>query len=109
MLVVEGGKAQLQAAVEVLASLAIDIPVIGLAKRHGELFLKDTVFPVSLPPASAAALLLTHLRHEARIFASLQREKRLPDPPHPFLGAIRMISPRAFRRMVPQFGDMTGL
>lgn len=77
LLVIDGGKGQLSAVVEVLDDLDLQIPVIGLAKREEEVFLPNESFPVDLPKSSQASLLLQRLRDEAHRFSNAHREKRL--------------------------------
>ncbi|MEK7218146.1 MAG: GNAT family N-acetyltransferase [Patescibacteria group bacterium] len=76
LLVIDGGKGQLSAALEVLKVLKIDIPVIGLAKREEEVFIDDQKDPVIFPPESPAKFLLMRLRDEAHRFANRHREAR---------------------------------
>lgn len=77
LLVIDGGKGQLSAVVEVLEELKLNIPVIGLAKREEEVFLPGESFPVDLPKTSQASFLLQRLRDEAHRFSNAHREKRL--------------------------------
>jgi excinuclease ABC subunit C len=67
---VDGGKGQLSAAVEVLAGHGLGKhPVIGLAKRLEEVFVPDQASPVMVPRASSAINLLKRVRDEAHRFA----------------------------------------
>ena len=77
LLVIDGGKGQLSAIVEVLDVLDMKIPVIGLAKREEEVFLPGESFPIDLPNNSQASFLLQRLRDEAHRFANSHREKRI--------------------------------
>lgn len=67
LLVVDGGKGQVSAAVSILK----DIPIIGLAKRYEEIIVpKDSSFTtIRLAPSSPALQLLQHIRDEAHRFA----------------------------------------
>ncbi|MDP7069681.1 MAG: excinuclease ABC subunit UvrC, partial [Candidatus Peribacteraceae bacterium] len=76
LLVIDGGKGQLSAVVEVLDELKLEIPVIGLAKREEEVFVPGDSFPIDLPNDSQASFLLQRLRNEAHRFANSHREKR---------------------------------
>jgi excinuclease ABC subunit C len=80
LILIDGGKGQLNAALEVLAELGIEGPdVIGLAKaRSGQeggereferVFLPGAADPVILPPASAGTHLAARVRDEAHRFA----------------------------------------
>ncbi len=70
LIVVDGGKPQLRAAVEALEAAGADsIPVAALAKQREELFLPGRADPVRLPDRSAGLYLLQRLRDEAHRFA----------------------------------------
>jgi len=82
LLIVDGGKGQLGMAVEVLKAFDLQdqIPVIGLAKRHEEIYKPDRMKPLQLESSDPAILLLQRIRDEAHRFAityhRLRREKR---------------------------------
>ena len=78
LIVVDGAKAQLNAAVKAarLAGAA-DLKLIGVAKRLEEVWLPSEDFPVLLPRTSEELFLLQHLRDESHRFAiAHQRLKR---------------------------------
>ncbi|MEG1397676.1 MAG: excinuclease ABC subunit UvrC, partial [Raoultibacter sp.] len=79
LLIVDGGKPQLTAAVEQLKNLGLtDISVAGLAKRDEELFVPwQETGPVVLPTGSASLYLVKQVRDEAHRFAiTFHREVR---------------------------------
>lgn len=78
LVVVDGGKPQVNAAARALAELGIDdVYVVGLAKRLEEVWLPDSDFPVILPRSSQGLYLLQRIRDEAHRFAiSFHRQKR---------------------------------
>jgi excinuclease ABC subunit C len=70
LVVIDGGKGQLGAAIEGLAETGIEgIPFIGLAKRQEEVFLPGRSDPILLPERSAGLRLLQQIRDEAHRFA----------------------------------------
>ena len=70
LVVVDGGKGQLSAAYDALASLGLeDLPLISLAKREEEVFVVGSSEPVILDRDSHALRLLTRIRDEAHRFA----------------------------------------
>jgi len=70
LILVDGGKGQLSAAVAVLKKLSLpDQPVIGLAKRLEEVFIPGISDPQTLPKSSPSLRLLQRLRDEAHRFA----------------------------------------
>lgn len=70
LIVVDGGKPQLSAALKALADLKIkNIPAIALAKREEQVYLPERRNPVNLRLDSASLNLLRYLRDEAHRFA----------------------------------------
>ena len=70
LVIVDGGKGQLSAAVGVLRELGLtDVPVVGLAKRFEEIFLPDRPDPILLPRNSQGLYLVQRIRDEAHRFA----------------------------------------
>ncbi|MFL5757434.1 MAG: excinuclease ABC subunit UvrC [Chloroflexota bacterium] len=70
LVIVDGGKPQVNAAKEVLDELGLhELPVAGLAKEREELFLPGVPEPVVLPATSPALYLVQRLRDEAHRFA----------------------------------------
>jgi excinuclease ABC subunit C len=85
VLLIDGGKGQLSAALAALAALAIDPPqVISLAKREEEIFLMHADEPLRLSRHSYALRLVQYVRDEAHRFAQhyhhiLRRKATLGD------------------------------
>ncbi|MCL4192581.1 MAG: excinuclease ABC subunit UvrC [Thermoguttaceae bacterium] len=70
ILLIDGGKGQLNAAMGAFAALSIDPPtVISLAKREEEVFLPEADEPLRLSRHSYALRLLQYVRDEAHRFA----------------------------------------
>jgi excinuclease ABC subunit C len=70
LVIVDGGKPQVNAAKVVLDELGLhDLPLAGLAKEREELFLPGRSDPVVLPATSSALYLVQRLRDEAHRFA----------------------------------------
>lgn len=70
LILIDGGKGQLIAAVNVMRDLNIsEIPIIGLAKRLEEVFIPEQDEPLMLPRNSIALSLLQRVRDEAHRFA----------------------------------------
>jgi len=71
LIIVDGGKGQLSAACRELQRLGLhDLPIIGLAKEHEEIFRPGRVLPLQLPMDSGALRLLQRIRDEAHRFAN---------------------------------------
>jgi excinuclease ABC subunit C len=77
LLVLDGGKGQLSAGVEILKAAKIDIPIISIAKREEEIFLPGERTSIALKKDSEALFLIMRLRDEAHRSANRHREKRL--------------------------------
>jgi excinuclease ABC subunit C len=70
LVVIDGGKGQVSAALEVLEERGLaELPLVGLAKEREELFLPSRATPVLLPATSPALYLVQRLRDEAHRFA----------------------------------------
>ena len=69
LILIDGGKGQLNSALKALREAKTDIPAIGLAKRLEEVFVKGNPAPIVLPKDSPALHLLQHIRDEAHRFA----------------------------------------
>ncbi len=79
LIVVDGGKGQLSAAVATLKEIGFygQCDVIGLAKRLEEVFLPGSSEPIMIPKKSSALKLLQQARDEAHRFAiTFHRQKR---------------------------------
>ena len=71
LIIVDGGKGQLSAACRELQRLGLhDLPIIGLAKEHEEIYRPGRALPLQLPMDSGALRLLQRIRDEAHRFAN---------------------------------------
>ncbi len=75
LIMVDGGKGQVNAAYSVLSALDLDIPVVGLAKRNEEVFFPHKSEPVIMPRRSDALRLLQRVRDETHRFANTRNSK----------------------------------
>jgi len=69
MILIDGGKGQVRAVLEVLREMGVSIPVVGLAKGEEKLYISHRHFPLLLPRSSPALKLLMRVRDEAHRFA----------------------------------------
>lgn len=79
LLLVDGGKGQLNVAIEVISELGLtdEIPVAALAKRFEEIYVPGQQEPVRIPRGSEGLFMLQRLRDEAHRFANtFHRELR---------------------------------
>jgi len=71
LIIVDGGKGQLSAACRELQRLGLhELPIIGLAKEHEEIYRPGRALPLQLPMDSPALRLLQRIRDEAHRFAN---------------------------------------
>jgi excinuclease ABC subunit C len=71
LIIVDGGKGQLSSACRELQRLGLhDLPIIGLAKEHEEIYRPGRALPLQLPIDSGALRLLQRIRDEAHRFAN---------------------------------------
>ena len=71
LIIVDGGKGQLSAACRELQRLGLhDLPIVGLAKEHEEIYRPGRALPLRLPMDSPALRLLQRIRDEAHRFAN---------------------------------------
>ena len=78
LVIVDGGRGQVNAAARALAELGItDVALVGLAKRLEEIWFPNRSYPVILPRNSEALYLVQRIRDEAHRFAiTFHRSKR---------------------------------
>jgi excinuclease ABC subunit C len=111
LVVVDGGKPQVNAAARALAELGIeDVYVVGLAKRLEEVWLPDSDFPVVLPRASAGLYLLQRIRDEAHRFAiSFHRQKRGKAMTVSALDGVPGLGDSKRKALLAQFGSVKSI
>jgi excinuclease ABC subunit C len=107
LVLIDGGKGQLNAALEVLSESGVDIPAAGLAKENEEIFLPGQKKPVILPKSSPGLQMLQNIRDEAHRFAityysRLHRRKTFTS----VLDNIPGIGPRRKSALLHQFGSV---
>lgn len=108
LILIDGGKGQLNAAFEVLELLGIeDIPIIGLAKREEEIFRPGERDPITLPHHTPTLQLLQRIRDEAHRFAvSYHRKLRSRRLTHSMLDEIPGVGPKRRNALLQHFGSL---
>ncbi len=108
LVIVDGGKGQLSAAVGVMDDLGItDVPLSGLAKRFEELHLPGRAAPVVLPRRSQALYLVQRIRDEAHRFAiTYHRDVRGKRALRSELDDIAGIGPGRKKLLLKRFGSV---
>lgn len=108
LVIVDGGRGQLSAAVDVMRDLAVaHIPAAGLAKQHEELFVKDVSEPIVLPRTSQALYLVQRIRDEAHRFAiTYHRNVRQKAGIRSALDGVPGIGPKRKQALLRKFGSV---
>ena len=109
LLLVDGGRGQLNVAVRVLEELGLEeeIPVAGLAKQFEEVFLPGRADPVRIPRQSEALYLLQQVRDEAHRFAiTYHRQLRGKRMTKSVLDDIPGLGPTRRARLIKELGGV---
>lgn len=113
LLLIDGGKGQVNAARQVLAERGITIPLAGLAKRREELVIPNQIngfSTVELDRSAHATKLLQRIRDESHRFAvsyhsSLKRQQNIAS----LLDEVPGIGPKRRQRLIKQFGTLKSI
>jgi excinuclease ABC subunit C len=112
LLLVDGGKGQLNVAIRVLEDLGLDeeIPVASLAKRYEEVFIPGLADAVRVPRGSEALYLLQRIRDEAHRFAiSYHRQLRGKRMTTSVLDGIKGLGPTRRKRLTKELGGVNAV
>jgi excinuclease ABC subunit C len=111
LVVIDGGKGQLSAAVTVVEQLGFpELPIISLAKREEEVFLPGRAESLRLPRRSPSLRLLQRARDEAHRFGlAYNRKRRTQRTITSELLSIPGIGPTKRRRLLERFGSLAGV
>jgi excinuclease ABC subunit C len=112
LVIVDGGKGQLNAALEVLDEFDLRdaVPIVGLAKREEELFAPGQSRPVILPRNSQGLFMVQRIRDEAHRFAvEYHRKLRSKRGIASQLDQIPGIGPRRRQGLLKTFGSVKAI
>ncbi len=111
LIVIDGGRGQLNAAKGILDSLGLDkIPVVGLAKQFEEIFTVDREEPIRLPEGAEGLRVLQAVRDETHRFATtFNRALRQKDLSLDTLDSIPGIGPKRGKRLLETFGSIAAI
>ena len=109
LVIVDGGKGQLSAAIRVLRDLGLaEVPLVGLAKRFEELYLPARRDPILLPHNSQALYLVQRIRDEAHRFAiTYHRVVRGKRALRSVFDDVAGIGPARKRALLKRFGSVS--
>ncbi len=111
LLIVDGGKGQLGAALDVMRDLGLShVPTAGLAKENEELFMAELDEPIVLPRNSQGLYLVQRIRDEAHRFAiTFHRELRGKRAVHSSLDDVEGIGPKRKKALIHKFGSVKAI
>ncbi len=111
LVLIDGGKGQLSAALEVLLEMGLDnVPLASLAKENEWLYVPHTPEPIILSRDSQALYLVQRIRDEAHRFAityhrNLRSKSSLRSP----IDSVNGIGPKRKRMLMRKFGSLSGI
>ncbi|MGH2533536.1 MAG: excinuclease ABC subunit UvrC [Thermomicrobiales bacterium] len=107
LVIVDGGKGQVNAALEALNEVGMSLPIAGLAKENEELFLPGRALSVILPRDSQALFLVQRVRDEAHRFAlTFHRQRRSKSAFQSSLDTIPGVGPKRRKALIRHFGSL---
>lgn len=111
LVLIDGGKGHLSAALEVLLQLGLDdIPLASLAKENEWLYVPHTPEPIDLPRTSQALYLVQRIRDEAHRFAiTYHRNLRSKGNLRSSIDMVTGIGPKRKRMLLRRFGSIQGI
>ncbi|MEP6590733.1 MAG: excinuclease ABC subunit UvrC [Gemmatimonadota bacterium] len=111
LVTIDGGKGQLSAAAEAMATLGVaEIPLASLAKRDEEIFMPGRPEPINLSRRSPALRLLQRARDEAHRFGvAYNRKRRSERTITSALLDIPGVGPTRRRALLQSFGSLAGV
>jgi excinuclease ABC subunit C len=110
LVIIDGGKGQLNAALEALDAIGMQVPIAGLAKENEELFLPGQPDPILLPRDSQALYLVQRVRDEAHRFAiTFHRQRRSKATFQSRLDDIPGVGPKRKKALLRTFGSVKAI
>ncbi len=111
LILIDGGKGQLNAALEVRRELGIDsVPMASLAKENEDVFIPGEPDPLDIPKDSPALRMLQRARDEAHRFAiSYHHKLRRREAAVSILDSIPGIGPKRKKALLKNFGSIEAI
>jgi len=111
LILIDGGLGQVNAAYVILKTIGKqNVPVIGLAKQHEEIFFPNTSQPVRLPEGSPPLRILQQVRDEAHRFAvAYTVKKRKGTLGLSLLESIPGIGEKRAKRLLELYGSVEAI
>ncbi len=110
LVLVDGGRGQLSAALTALDRIGVNVAVAGLAKKEEEIFVPGRPEPIRLSRHDPALKLVQRVRDEAHRFAiARHRKTRSKNALTTDLRSIPGVGPARARALLRQFGSVDGM
>jgi len=112
LIVIDGGKGQLSAALEALDRLGLrgTIAIIGIAKKLEEIYFPGDPFPLHIDKRSSSLRVIQHMRNEAHRFGiTHHRGRRSKRIVRTGLEEIPGIGPGTAQKLLKRFGSIKGI
>ena len=119
LIIIDGGRGQLNGALEVMHELQLDIPIMGLAKDEGshtklatgeQIFVPNSPEPIIMPRTSQGLYLLQRIRDEAHRFGiTYHRQVRSNRTFKSVLDEIPGIGPKRKQALLKHFGSVRAI
>ncbi len=110
LMLVDGGRGQLAAALEATSKSHSHIPIVSLAKRLEEVYTPASSEPIILSRNSPALRLLQRIRDEAHRFALAYHQKlRRGRAAASLLDSVPGIGPQRRRALIRKFGSIAAV
>jgi excinuclease UvrABC nuclease subunit len=112
LIIIDGGKGQLSAAISVMDEYGLKLNVVSLAKRHEEIYLKDKngFRKVLLEESSESMYLVQRIRDEAHRFAiTYHRSKRGKEMEVSSLDIVDGVGPKTKKKLLKKFGSVENI
>lgn len=109
LIVIDGGKGQLGAAIDSLKLLGIEkeIAIIGIAEKLDEIFVPGDPIPLYIDKGSETLKIIQQLRNEAHRFGlSFHRQKRSKVALHSDLENIEGVGPKTIEKLLQHFKSL---
>lgn len=110
VLLLDGGRGQLNAVLEVFQELSLSCPVLALAKEFEEIYVPHRVTPLAFPSHSETLQFLQRVRNEAHRFAvSFHRFRRNKKTFGSILEEVEGIGPQRKQKLLTAFEDLVDI
>jgi excinuclease ABC subunit C len=109
LIVIDGGKGQLNAAIKSLKKLNLyqSVPIIGIAKKLEEIYFPEDSIPLYINKKSESLKLIQRIRNEAHRFAiTFHRDLRSKDMTKISLEEISGIGQKTITKLINEFGSV---